>query len=261
MFNRVSVWLDDYAPEKGAFAHASDWAARLHVPLHVVAAPAPSDRPSPLSARRLLDCGAACLRKGLSWDSELVLRPADEAGAFFRDADLCAFGADLPSQLRDRLLRESLARPRATVMICPASWQPHARTLILHRSSAGGFLDHAVSFCLGLGIQPVVLSVAASEGKAEERQGLARERCYDRGLAAEFDLIAGCDVRTALERAARARGCSHVIIERENDPPWRRWLRGNTTWRLLGLADWLTLITLPGRHTRGDAPGPGCEQN
>jgi hypothetical protein len=209
VFNRVAVWLDEYAPDRGAFAHASDWAARLHLAIQVVASP-------------------------------------DEAGEFFRDADLSAFCAALPARPRDWLLRESLANPKAAVMVCPAAWSPPARTLILHQGSGTDFLDRVVPLCSCLAIRPVVLSVDRTERKAEERQELARAVCCRGGLSADFDLIAGCDVRTAVDRAARARGCSHVILERENDSPWRRWLRGDSFGRLLGLADRLTLVTLPG---------------
>jgi K+-sensing histidine kinase KdpD len=106
-----------------------------------------------------------------------------------------------------------------------------------------------------------VLTISSSERRAQERQELAREVFCSNGLNADFDLIAGCDAQTAVARAARARNCSCVILERENDPPWRRWLRGSATSRLLGLANRLTLIAVPGEHVEDGPSASRCEQN
>jgi hypothetical protein len=210
VFNRVTVWLDEYAPDKGAFAYASDWAARLHVPLHVVA------------------------------DSETT-----RVGKSFHDADLSVFSAALPRDPGDRLMREARDSDTATVMVCSATCRPAARTLIVDEGSGPGFLEQVDPLCRGLAIRPVVLSVAGTERDAEGRQGLARRFFLDRGLDADFDLIAGCDLRTAVARAARARGCSHVIVTRQCEPSWRRWLGGGRTRALLALTDKLTVVTLP----------------
>jgi hypothetical protein len=239
VFNRISVWLDECAPDRGAFAHASEWAARLRVPLHAVADPLPD--------RALRACGVACARKGVAWEAESLDESLADAGGFFADAELSAFGADLPAGLSGRLLRASWRSPGASLMVCPRDGRPTARALVLVPRSGfdGGFLGRAASLCRTLAMPPVVLTADRSERRAEARQEAAREACRARGLDADFDLVAGCDLRTAVARAARARGCSHVVVGRAAPRAWWRWPRRDTAGRLLGLAASLTLVTLP----------------
>jgi hypothetical protein len=234
VFDRVAVWLDEGAPDRGAFAQASDWATRLHLPLHVVA--------GRLSGRTPPADEGACLRNGTARDSEFSFGTREEAG-FFRDADLSVFSAALPAATREPLLRETLSNRNAPVMVCSA--QPARRTLVLDQGSGMDYLEQVIPLCRGLAIRPVVLSVARTERGAEERQELARKVCLSRGLDADFDLVAGCPLGTAVARAARARGCSHLIAERRHDASWLGWLRGETTRALLNLADRLTVVTLP----------------
>jgi hypothetical protein len=239
VFNRISVWLDECAPDRGAFAHASEWAARLHVPLHAVADPLPD--------RALRACGVACARKGVAWEAESLAESLPNAGGFFGDAELSAFGADLPAGLSGRLLRASWRSPGASVMVCPRDDRPASRPLVLVPRSGfdGGYLDRAASLCRALATPPVVLTVDRSERRAEARQEAAREACRARGLDADFDLVAGCDLRTAVARAARARGCSHVVVRRPDPRAWWRWPHRDAARHLLGLAASLALVTLP----------------
>jgi hypothetical protein len=263
VFNRISVWLDESAPDEGAFAHAIDWAARLHLPLHAVAAPVPSNAADPLSGRTLEACHAACVRKGVSQETEFLLPRVAEKGGFSRGGELCVFGANLPSAVRDRLVRESLANPTVSVMVCSPVCRQASRSLILHNNRGHGveFLTRLVPLCRALATRPVVLTVARTERCAVERQESARGVFYSNGLDADFDLIAGCEVRTAVAWAAQARGCSRVIMERENTAPWWRWLRGDSAWRLIGLAGKLTLIMLPTSDAATVPPDSGCQQN
>ena len=258
MFNRVSVWLDEYAPDAGAFADASDWAARLHIPLHAVADAVARDAADPLPPRVLEACGVACARKGVSWDTDFLIGSPDKVRGFFRDSELSAFGAALPEEVRHRLVSESLRNPSAPVMVCSGVWRPGARTLILHQGygSGIGFLKRVVPLCRTLATPPVVLTIARTERQAVERQGLAREVFHNQRLEVDFDLIAGCHVRTGVAWAAQARGCSRVIVERENCSPWRRWLRGDPTWSLLGLAHKLSIVALPGDTSDGASSSP-----
>ncbi len=241
MFNRISVWLDECAPDRGAFAHASEWAARLRIPLHAVADPLPD--------RALRACGVACARKGVAWEAESLTEALPGGGEFFGDAELSAFGADLPAGLSGRLLRASWRSPGASVMVCPRDDRSAERALVLVPRSGfdGGFLDRAASLCRTLATPPVVLTVDRSERRAEARQEAARAACFVRGLDADFDLVAGCDLRTAVARAARARGCSHVVVARAAPRTWWPWPRKDTAGRLLGLAASLTLVSLPAR--------------
>jgi hypothetical protein len=243
VMRRVSVWLDDLAPERGAFAHALEWASRLALPLHGTAAtpPAWGGRMADYhraEADRLEACAAACARRGVSWTASPWQGPlADGVG-------LRVFGDALPPQLKQELLH----RRDAAVLMCPRSWEPVSRVLVLHehRDPDHRFLDAATRLCHAFDTTPVVLTVARTEREARLRQQAAEERLGARRQPADFDCIVGCEVRSAVAWVARWRRCSHVFVGRESAPPWWRWPRGDTLRRLAGLSDALPLLGLPG---------------
>jgi hypothetical protein len=262
----VSVWLDDTAPERGAFAHALEWAGRLGLPLEGITStvriwggrmatktgdPArrpPDATPWMVPAEKLDACAAACLRRGVSWDVA-PWQGGLESGVeqFLRPVELCVFGDALPQALKEQLLRRSLDRRDTSVLVCPRSWQPLSRVLILHehRDSELHFLDAAAQICRAFQVSPVILTVARSEREARLRQRSAQERLDGCGQPADFDFVVGCDVRTAVACVARWRRCSHVFVERESAPPWWRRLRGDALQQLFGLSDALTFLALP----------------
>ena len=210
MFRGVSVWVEGPASEGGAMAHASEWAGRLRLPLRTVACPAP---------------------------------PARD---FFRPFELCVFGGALAPAARQMLLAHSLQSPQASVMICPPAWRPASRVLILnqHRRPGDGFLEAVVGLCQSLQVAPVVLTVARSEVEARGRERAVEEAFAGR-LTVDCDFVAGCDVTTAVARAAHWRRCSHVFVERRPAPPWRRWLGGDVLRDLTCLSDCLAIVGVP----------------
>ena len=78
-------------------------------------------------------------------------------------------------------------------------------------------------------------------------------------MAADFDLVAGGDLHTAVARAARWRRCSHVVVPRGRPGVWWRWLRGETIERLAGLAAEVAILALPAAGPVGEAGrAPAC---
>src|SRR5262249_8902575 len=145
---QVSVWLDDLAPEQGAFAHALDWASRLGVPLHGLAM-ASFRAESPWEA-----CAAACLQRGVPWHGSMrqgTWQPAVEQS--LGSDELCVFGDALPSQVKTYLLRRSLQSPGANILACPRTWQPALRALLVHEQcdADNPFLDAATRLCEAIG--------------------------------------------------------------------------------------------------------------
>jgi hypothetical protein len=274
----VSVWLDELAPERGAFAHALEWAAHLRLSLYGITSTLGTWGGRLAGHRKLLEsgtldgapgvvpsvkvaaCASACARQGVSWN----LSPGDGplAGGIdplLRPVELCAFGDALPRPWKDLLLRQSLRSPDSAVLVCAKSWQPVSRVLILNeeREPGNNFLDISAEICQAFGVAPVVLSVARFEREARLRQRFAEERFAARGQDAAFDFIAGCDARSAVAWVARWRRCSHVFVERAAAPPWWRWLRGDTLQQLFGLSDSLTFLALPG----AGRPRPSLSEN
>jgi hypothetical protein len=236
----VSVWLDDLAPG-GAFAHALEWAGRLGVHLRAEAAGT--------RAEAMQACAAACLRSGVPWDSTPEReRGPFAAGPFPRPGELGVFGAALAPPVRERFLRQALRQADAPVLICPRSWQPVSRVLVVyqHGDPGGRFLDGVAEVCRAFRVTPVVLTVAGSEREARLRQRRAEEAFAARGQPADFDFMAGWDVRTAVACVSRWRRCSHVFLERPRGPDWWRRLCGDTLEDLLGVSDALTFLALPG---------------
>jgi K+-sensing histidine kinase KdpD len=137
--------------------------------------------------------------------------------------------------------------------------RPVARMLVLNPNRAGaGFFRRVVALCRALEARPIVLTVDRSEAGALRRERLARQAMAAAGGDADFDLVAGCDTRTAVARAARARACSRVICERSQARAWWHWPRRDPVRTLLPLADTLTLVVLP---PEGDDKHPaesGC---
>jgi K+-sensing histidine kinase KdpD len=88
--------------------------------------------------------------------------------------------------------------------------------------------------------------VAGSERQARIRERFMADAFAQRGLIADFDSVTGCDVLTAVARAAQWRRCSHVLVERRDVSPWRRWLFGDIMTELRGLSNSLTLLAVPG---------------
>ena len=257
----VSVWLDDLAPG-GAFAHALEWAGRLSLPLHAVTLALRTGR-AIVPAKILKACATACRRQGVPWDaSPGPGGPGPEQ--FLRPAELGVFGDGLPPSVREPLFRQALRSPDAPVLLCPRSWQPLSRVLVVHQHRGAGdrFLDRAAEVCRAFQVAPVVLTLAGSEREARLRRRLAEETFAARGQPADFDFIAGCDVRTAVACVARWRRCSHVFVERPNGPSWWRRLCGDTLEDLLGVTAALTLLALPGGGrlnpgVAGDLPETG----
>jgi hypothetical protein len=237
---QVSVWVDEAAPG-GAFAHALEWAARLGLPLRGFTAASGS---GPLTA-----CARACLERGVPWTASSwqgALESAAEQSTV--PAELCVVGDSLPGPLKAELLRQSWQRTPAAVLVCPRSWRPVSRVLILDQQQEAGdrFLTSAVAVCRAFQVNPVVLTIARSEREARQRQRAAEEVLAERRCPAEFDFIVGCDARTAVTWAARWRRCTHVFVERRPGPAWSRWLHGDTLRRLLDLSADLTFLALPG---------------
>ncbi len=241
----VSVWLDDEAPGGGAFAHALEWAARLGLGLQrFTAALEGASLPEKVQA-----CESACRGKGVPWEACAGQGPLSSAvRESLAAGGLCVFGHSLPHRLKTLLLRESRQGTRAGVLVCPNSWRPVSRILVLNLrpEGAGAFLPSAVALCRAFQVEPVVLTVARSGRDAQERQRAAEKMFAAQRWPADFDFIAGCDVPTAVTRAAHWRRCTHIFLERQGNPGWRRWLHGDTLERLLGVSESLTFLALPG---------------
>ncbi len=262
---RVCVWLDGLAPGQGAFAHALDWAARLGLPLCGLAhSPGtrggrtayprseggPGEgRPVSASAEQRQACERVCQSRGVAWTASPREGPVGGRGGHAAcPAELCAWGAFLPGRLKEALLRKSWEDTQTAALVCPRSWRPVSRVLVLNQpfEPGSGFLESAVALCRTLQVVPIVLTVDRSEEAARLRQRTAEEVFAVRGWRAEFDFIVGCDVCTAVTWATRWRRCTHVFVERRPVPPWSRWLHGDTLRRLLALPTDLTFLALPG---------------
>jgi hypothetical protein len=277
VLQRVSVWLDAFAPERGAFAHALEWAAHLNLPLRAIAAPRQYGQTFRLRGTAAVDCGgheddaeplvracaATCDRSGIPHDA-LTWRGPIVTGvrAMLDPADLCVFGKELPARLKGVLLRESLQSPWAPALVCPTTWQPVSRILVLyqHADPPPAYLGAVAEVCRRFDSRPVVLAVARTDAEANWRQRAAETALAAYGLSAEFDTVVGGDVRSAVAWAAKWRRCSHVIVAKRHAVGWWRWLRGDPIEQLLGLSDRLTFLALPdtlGPADRAGEPAAG----
>jgi hypothetical protein len=266
---RVAVWLDSLAPEKGAFAHALEWAGHFGLPLRAAAVLIPVAEGGcavrPDAAELLAACAAACARKGVAWDdSSCQILPGFEAEQLLRPHELAVVAETLPDALKRNVLGRS-AELAVPVLLCPRSWQPAFRVLVVHQQhgKASQYLESAADLCRALGVAPVVLTVARTEGEAREGQQVAEHTFLGRGLAADLDLIVGWDAAAAAAAATRWRRCSHVFLEGRPVSPWQRWLQGDPVTRLRALAATCALLVLPGRRqpVAAGTRAPGSDAN
>lgn len=213
--------------------------------------PPHSDPRSSTILERVNACVAACQRNGVVWESNWQALSQHAMQQFLRPPDLCVFSDAVPQPLRNELLRQSLRSFQTPVLVCPSSWEPVARVLVLQqqREFSPAFLKSCMALCHGLRVRPVVLTVARSEREALYRQHLAEQELAAGGLLADFDFIVGSDVRTAVTSEARWRRCSHVFMERTSAPSWWRRLRGENVEHLLDGSGSLAFLAVPGRIT------------
>jgi hypothetical protein len=254
---QVSVWVDESAPRRGAFAQALELASGLALPLRAVI-PVPEglrrlpaepesavDRPI---ADLLAACRTACAARGVPLECSVSEgTAADGVRGFLCPSALCVFGSALADTAKVELVGQALGADDVPIFVCPQVPQLVSRVLVLHQTPefAEGFLKSVAQWCGALQVAPVVLALAGKEREAAVLQDTAQQVWGTLGLAADFDVLVGCDVRTALASVARWRRCSHVIVPRQPPSPWWRWLRGDPLGRLLGLADSFGLLALP----------------
>ncbi len=226
MFHGISVLLNQPDPEVGSLAHASEWASRLRLPL-----------------------------RSLEWP---VAAPNPPRGTglrqFFRPFELFVFERELPTVFRARVLSAWRRSPQTAALICPRRWRPVTRILVLnqHACPGDGFLDAAAEVCQAFQAMPVLLTAAHSEAEARSREQSAEEAFARRRLTVDCDIMAGCDVATAVVHAARWRRCSHVFVEQRSLPRWRRWLGGDVVGALADLPDSPALVAV--HETASAAP-------
>jgi hypothetical protein len=268
MFPRLAVVLDEQSPGDGAFVHALEWASCLKVPLRIalvrakgygVACLPAGTAASGAEPAALKACAVLCAQKQVAWEADVWDGPrALDVPALLDAGGLCVFGQALPAALRDELLRGSLRAPRTAALIATRLWQPMRRVLILNHGGAPAspYLTSAARVCRAFECAPVVLTVARSEPAARQCQRAAEAALAAEGLAGDFDLVVGCEVRAAVALAAQCRRCTHVVVEKPRDPSWWRRLRGDVFVRLLGLGDELSFLALPGAGAPAAAERP-----
>ncbi len=259
---QVSVWVDESAPRRGAFAHALELASRLAVPLRAVVPAAEGLRRLPAEPESAADrpiaeldaaCRAACAERGVPLECSVWEgTTADGVQGFLCPSALCVFGSALADTAKVELVRQALGAEDVPILVCPQVPHPVSRVLVLHQTPELGddFLKSVAEWCGALQVAPVVLALAGKEREALALQDTAQQAWGALGLAADFDVLVGCDVRTALASVARWRRCSHVIVARPLSSSWWRWLRRDPLGRLLGLADSFGLLALPAPRAR-----------
>jgi hypothetical protein len=269
--HRVSVWLDAFAPSRGAFAHALDWAAHLGLPLRAIAADCQVPAKSRLGADSVIECrgiegeaadvvracAATCDRSGIPLDTLTWRGPLTTGVQTLMDpGDLCVFGKTLPARLKRALLRESLQTPWASTLVCPTAWDAVSRILVLyqHADLAPAYLDAVATFCRRFDSRPVVLAMARTNSEARWRRRAAEGAFMLRGLAADFDTLVGGDVRAAVTWVAKWRRCTHVVLAKRYATGWWRWFRGDWIEQLLDPTDRLAFLALPDAGDAEDGP-------
>ena len=194
-FRQVSVWLDENAPQRGAFRQGLEWASRLSLPLRAIVplekqwrSLTPENRGKletgnrkrqterAIQADLLASCKEACERASVPWEYSQWQGPVSRCiGEFLLPTSLCVSVA-LTDSVKGELLRGSLHGRACPALVCPQVPQSIGRVLVLHQASTAvdSFLDTVARLCGVLKVTPVVLTVARHERAALARQRAAR---------------------------------------------------------------------------------------
>jgi hypothetical protein len=259
---QISVWLEERNPEQGAFAYGLEWAARLRLPLQVFASTEPVVAALPANGSNasgsslsdtLRTCRSACDRKGVAWGA-FLWHGDDPIGLehFFHPSNLSVLGEMAATPRRRELIAAAAHNNATPVLICPPSWQPMSRVLIVHHQHDHGspFLDTVVGLCQQLAVAPVVLTMASSERQALAEQAIVETKLAQYHLSGDLDYMVGCDVATAVSVVARWRHCSHVFVERPRAAAWWGWLRPDPLEQLLRTSSLVSTLVLPASRQR-----------
>ena len=260
----VSIWLEDYPSNERVFSHALDWASRLSLPLRAfIASPRFHARStchgSPvLSADETNQCsepvvekirtwGIACSQRGVTL--EMFMWPGDgDVGMnqFLRRGGICVF-ADACSGTEQDRRRRSTRNHENALLLCSPNCTSMSRILVVYNHVAphGAYLESALGLCQALEVPPVILIVAKTESEADRGRGYAEGICTFSRLQADFDVLVGCDLRTAVKRVALWRSCSHLIIERQNAVFPRQRGNDDVLYQLGRLSESVSILVLP----------------
>jgi hypothetical protein len=192
-------------------------------------------------------CAEACSRAHVPWQ----LSPGADAGAdqparLADPTDLLVVGQGLATGDKAVALQPVGRGDTPPVLVCPDSWQPLSRILVLDQGHepTGSHLVAAAALARGFRAGLVVLTLARSERAARLRQHAAWTTLTPYGLDADFDFAVGSDVGTAVRHVARWRHCQLVVSERRQRRSWWGWSRP-TTESLLNITRDLAYLTLP----------------
>jgi hypothetical protein len=249
MIRRIVPCLDDFSLQQVVFREALEWASRLHLPIHALCLRSEAEQSGENEERT---CAETCSRRGVSWRVTRYL-PQDVSGVpdFLRPDDLFLLHQRPRSAQKQFLFRCAGDCNGPAVGVCPDTFTPLSRILYVHQDNqpAGAALASVVELCRDLEAPLVVLSLAGSEREAWQQQRAAEEAFATYRYPADFDLLVGWDLRSAVVRVAGWRRCTHVVLERGNASAWWRWLSGDPTEQLLGLSEPVTFLTLPDLET------------
>jgi hypothetical protein len=277
MFRRSVVLMDRFAPNFGAFPYALDVAHRLHLPVYGVSFsawygpandpaaapqesvpnPVPPGRAGQREAQVVGACAWACARASVRWEwSRLNDYPLTALQQAVAPDDLLVLDHALPPAQKHYLFRQTTQDLNRAVLVCPKAWNRLTRVLLVDQESArdDGFLPQAAALCQGLGVEPIVLTVARSERTAKARQEAARAALAERSLRACFDFLVSAEVRAAVACIARWRQCQLVVVPRQASPPWWRWLRGPRVDWVTNGTEFTSFLSLRGTSMSDPAP-------
>lgn len=261
----VSNWLEDDPSDGPAFVQGLDWAFRLSLPLHAVVtsrcAPQhsrdrhvqipPNQRLHPSDSpliEKMKAWGVACTDLGIAFE---IYRCPDDGKAginrFLLPHGLCVFANKQTSSIQEQLLRRSATCRDNAVLLCASPSGPINRMLVLNspHTPKSGFMESVARFCHALEIHPVILISAKSEQEAAARQEKMEEVCHAQRLVADFDVVIGSDLCSAVSRVAKWRRCSHLVVERQSTGSWWSRTGGDLLEQFRGLADSLSILALP----------------
>jgi hypothetical protein len=208
---QISVCLaGNSALQWSVFTQSLDWASRFQVPLKIVIAP---DQIM-ASLKRVDVWSAACAERGVVMETNIGRGEIQsDLKHHLQPHSLCVLDYTQAHLLRQDRLPESMA----CYLVCaPNRVQTLSMLVLCHQERPClGYLRTVAKFCQALETRPVILSAARTEQAAQIMQRYIQSVLESLELDADFDWIAGSDLRDCVGHAVSWLDCTHLVVERQ----------------------------------------------
>jgi len=226
---RIAVVIPDPAPAEGAFSFAVDWAERLHLPVHGLFLRKNSCAAAG-NGSQTREHASVCAGQRIAWSQEVLPWEGGRLpSAILSRSDLCLVDYEPIAAWQDKSLLASIREQSANLFVCPATYRPVTRAVIVVSAgdAAQDYLHLAVQLCQAVGARAILLALADSDSQTLSLMELIEKRLGDLSRYCDYDSLAGNHSSASVVRIAQWRGCQLLLTRKCCRPRWLSWFQGD----------------------------------